>query len=429
MSEFFIVGKPRGGKSFLATKYIYEQLLKDKGQVLRPIVTNIKLNFDEIAAELKQDLKLEYTPDLRNRIRILDDAETGEFWLYTVGREFLKRKTIKMRNWEFDVPDFEDRGKEGCLYVIDEVHIYFPAVFGTRNDNEDDLRFFLTQHGKMNFDIICVTQHPEQVSKQFRRLCQEYMHVRNLSREPIYGFRIGNMFRYVRSLNSPGSMNPAVFDSGFHQMDFKKYGKMYDTTQGVGIAGSLIHEPEKRGRHLAWLIVPIAAFAYFLFWMGCQAPHQLLNLSKSMSKRVEAKVQGNKPTNTFNGGDVFHLMPRTSSGTSSGPPESKPGVSAARLSPGESVKTLEVTVTGWYLVAGTVQVFLSDGRQADSRYHEVDWLSRTNAICFGQSFRVAPLKETLRPLVIPTAALHELVKPVAQHLPIGMATNLSDVTN
>lgn len=137
-----------------------------------------------------------------------------------------------------DVPDFEDRAERGCLYVIDEVHVYFGARDWQATGG--DATFFLSQHRKLNCDVVMITQHPEQTDKALRRLAQEYMSVRNLLREPILGFNLGTLFgafRYVRTLNSPQSPNPAVFESGFVSLNPEEIGKLYDTTAGVGIAG------------------------------------------------------------------------------------------------------------------------------------------------------------------------------------------------
>ena len=43
----------------------------------------------------------------------------------------------------------------------------------------------------MKCDVCMVTQHVDQCDKALRRLAQEYMTVRNLSREPVMGFRLG----------------------------------------------------------------------------------------------------------------------------------------------------------------------------------------------------------------------------------------------
>lgn len=293
MSEFIITGKPRGGKSFVAVKFLY-QILKDEKDY-RPIVTNLPLHLDVIAEDLRTDLKMPTRPDLSGRVRILDDGETSEFWLFEPGHEFKNRVNLDFRRWKMNIPDMENRGQRGCWYIIDEVHIPFPAQFGTRYEGQEsleaDLRWFITQHGKMNIDIILITQHPEQINKALRRMAQEYLHVRNLSREPYLGFRIGNMFRYVRSLNSPATANPAPFDSGFHPMDFKKYGRFYDTTKGVGIVGTFIHEQPKRGRPLWILLFPIIGFFCFLYWLVFFAPAMTTKLAANMSKGASAHLE------------------------------------------------------------------------------------------------------------------------------------------
>lgn len=407
MSEFFICGKPRGGKTYLGVKWIYETLLQ--GKDLRPIVTNIKLNKEEIAEELKKDLKLDYRPDLTDRIRILDDGETGEFWLYAVGREFMKRRSIKMRNFSFNVPDFEDRGKEGCLYVIDEVHVYFPSAFGSKIDNEDDLRFFLTQHGKMQIDIIFITQHPEQTSKVLRRLAQEYMSVRNLSREPYLGFRVGNLFRFVRSLNSPGSANPAVFESGFVGMDFEKFGKMYDTTAGVGIVGTIVKEPAKRGRSLYWLLLPLGTLLVLFYCAHKYAPSAIVRLAKSAGAGGEkmAGPQIRIPTN--------NLTPTSLAAYMTGRVLRKPldSVSASITNTAtdtDDTAQTEEKVTGFAVVGGVRYVTLSDGVTYSGS--DIEWVSNRLAKIQGQVFRFNNWKdyEKLEKTVIDDSLLNSYNK-------------------
>lgn len=292
MSIFYICGKPGSGKSYLGVKQIIEELSDPNSD--RFIVTNIVLKLPEIAEWLHQNVKHEVNLD--ERIRILDDAEAGEFWLYEPHREFENRKTIQMRRRSYDVPDFEDRAERGTLYVIDEVHNYF----GARDwqNTGPDATFFLSQHRKLLCDVIFITQHPEQTDKALRRLAQEYMSVRNLSREPMMGFNLASWFgsfRFVRSLNSPQSANPATFDSGFVDLQPEVYGRFYDTMQGVGIAGR-VTPPAKhsRGRSLWWLFVPIGGFLvglYLLFAHLGQINHAIsYGLGRALFKGSSAMV-------------------------------------------------------------------------------------------------------------------------------------------
>jgi len=305
VSIFYIVGKPRGGKSLTAVKDIVTELMNPDSK--RSVVTNIRLFFgDRVVREniplpfvwrvfgwfLKwfRDVpehgivertvpglasylhkRCSHEINLAERVRILEDDETGEFWLFEPGKDYLGRKSIKLNRRsgsEIDVPDFEERGREdlgnyGTKYVIDEVHLFFPAREWQRTG--PDATFFLSQHGKLKCDVTLITQHPDQCDKALRRLAQEYMSVRNLSREPVLGFRVGNYFRYLRTLASPTNPSAEVFESGFMSLD-EDLKWLYDTTQGVGVVGGLVPAQEKRGRSLWWLSIPLVGFAVFLYY-------------------------------------------------------------------------------------------------------------------------------------------------------------------
>ncbi len=133
MAIFFVVGKPGGGKSYYGVKQMVEECLRSD----RYVVTNIELLLPELRQLLQDEQKSEYTfetageevavPELTDRVRVLDDDESGEFWRYEPGRDFDERRTVKRGGKTFEVPDFQDRAKRGCLYVIDEVHVLFGA--------------------------------------------------------------------------------------------------------------------------------------------------------------------------------------------------------------------------------------------------------------------------------------------------------------
>lgn len=355
MSIFYITGKPRGGKSYLAVEALYKELCDVIAG--RLIVTNIPLCWDDRETEIKVQPRSwekfiwfiygrfvgrarpgvrlvpktllgiaswlqKDVPNLnlgreKRRVRVLTDQETGEFWCYEPGWEFQNRKKIKInrRGTEIEVPDFTyadgsargDTSKDnpGTFYVIDEVHIFFPSRAWQRTG--EDCTYFLSQHGKMKCDVCMVTQHVDQCDKALRRLAQEYMTVRNLSREPIMGFRLGSLFRFNRMLNSPTSANPYIFDSGFKTMDFDKYGSMYDTSAGVGITGSMVPNVEKRGRSLWWLLIPAVGFV--LFWLNFNRlahgfQHIISGSLNHMVPGMQMKMAGamNIPTNAVASG-------------------------------------------------------------------------------------------------------------------------------
>jgi hypothetical protein len=442
MSIFYICGKPRGGKSFQAVKAICLELA-DKNST-RFIVTNLPLKFDDYEREytvfpsawatwrwrfrvilrllslgkydageppkpekktrIARGLKswcADHAPhviSLRERIRILGDDETGEFWLYEPGWSFDGRKTIKLnrRGSEIDVPDFSykdgsvrgdaNNGNPGTLYVIDEIHLFFPSRAWQKTG--DDATFFLSQHGKLKCDVIMVTQHPEQCDKALRRLAQEYMTVRNLSREPVLGFRIGNFFRINRMLNSPQSPNPAVFDSQFVTMDFRTYGDLYDTSAGVGVAGSLVPNVETRGRSLLWLLVPIGIIGYvalhpgFLVkgvsWVTNKMFHSMSgSVLNSMGATLPGTPPGPAASHTQSGlpgiGQRLLVPAMAQQVSSPGPdaPAAKPVPVVTNLAwlVSQAEDTNLVQVTGWCgYPGGGVMIFLSNGRKLNPAY-------------------------------------------------------------
>jgi hypothetical protein len=406
MSVFYICGKPGGGKTYIGVKQICEELADPHSN--RFIVTNIALKMPELAEWCHRHCKHEV--NLAERIRILDDTETGEFWLYEPGRQFDQRREIKMKRRTMDVPDFEDRAERGCLYVIDEVHVYFGARDWQATGN--DATFFLSQHRKLNCDVVMITQHPEQTDKALRRLAQEYMSVRNLLREPILGFNLGTLFgafRYVRTLNSPQSPNPAAFESGFVSLDVKEIGKLYDTTAGVGIAGRVAPPAvQKRGRHVAWLLVPIAiviALGVYGFkhvdsinqWLSHTMAHMFFHGMAAMAPSGAVvgnvpNVPGNvtlSPSRMFGGGSVLPVPLQTA-------------VPALPMATNDSLGS--VYCSGFCVFGTNSMVFLSDGRTAYSSLGDVQLIRAERVKVFGEWYPVYTTSqiEKINPLSVDT---------------------------
>lgn len=377
MSIFYITGKPGGGKSYIAVAQLCEEL-KDTARN-RFIVTNLPLNLPELAAWCHENIKEEV--NLAERVRMLDDSETGEFWLYEPHHKFEKRRTLKFGRREMEVPDFSER-ERGCLYIIDEVHIYFGAREWQATGS--DCTYFLSQHRKIGCDVVLVTQHPEQTDKALRRLAQEYMVVRNLSREPVFGFRIANFFRTIRMLNSPTSPNPAPFDAGFVKLRPEVYGKLYDTTAGVGIAGRLAPSNEQRGIHWYWLSVPLAAIVIFFVWLfthlNCvqrEITSHFFRMATSGFKSAMAHPMLQVPHSNFATMKSFPVSP----GVVASP-------SRAASSNGVDEEDSAVYCSGYVVLGTNVMVFLSDGRIARSDWGDVQYIRAEKVGVFGSSFPV-----------------------------------------
>jgi hypothetical protein len=364
MSIFFVVGKPGGGKSYYGVKQIVDEIMRSN----RYIVTNIELLLPEIRAYCHEQMEDEV--DLTDRVRVLSDSEAAEFWKYEPGRDFDKRKQVQQGRRMIDVPDFEDRAKRGCLYVIDEVHV----MFGAREwqNTGTDCTFFLSQHRKLRTDVILITQHPDQVDKALRRLAQDYVQMRNLSREPVFGFRVGSVFRWSRSLNSPTGGNPRVFESGFLKLDTAAYGKMYDTMQGVGIQGRVTPTVEAKGRSKWWLVLPVAAVIFLVVW----GPSLLSKLGMAGVKAYVGSFFGtaaqhiNKTNLPASGAGLAAALNPTAAQVrkmdapnNAAPKPDAPAVSVKKNSPDDPDR---IYMVGYAKINGHFLCFLSDGRTLDS---------------------------------------------------------------
>jgi hypothetical protein len=387
MSVFYICGKPGGGKTYIGVKQICDELKDPHSN--RFIVTNIELRLPELAEWCHEHCQHEV--NLAERIRVLDEAETGEFWLYEPHRKFDRRKDIVMARRTMSVPDFEDRASRGTLYVIDEVHIPFGArdwqATGT------DATYFLSQHRKLQCDVILITQHPEQCDKALRRLAQEYMSVRNLDREPFLGFNLGSLFgafRYTRTLNSPQSPNPYPFESGFVTLNVEEYGKLYDTMAGVGIAGRVAAPKHiKRGRHVAWLLVPVIAITCLAAYgwrhvseinsfLSHSLEHMFFHGAGAVATAVHLPTAPPMPI-AQNIGPFQRMFSAPSAAVASSPPVTN--ASAAD-------RAEETYCSGFFISGSNSMVFLSDGRIAYAAYGDVLSIRPEKVKVFGEWYPV-----------------------------------------
>jgi hypothetical protein len=195
-------------------------------------------------------------------------------------------------------------------------------------------------------------------------------------------------FRYVRTLNSPQSPNPAAFESGFVSLNVEEIGKLYDTTAGVGIAGRVAPPTvQKRGRHVAWLLVPIVivlALGVYGFkhidtinkWLAHTMAHMFFHGTEVVaSSPVDAISQAHSVLNVPGN---LTLSPARMFGGGAGP-ASQPSV---------NVVSNVVYCTGYIILPHNITVFLSDGRTAESAFGDVQSVEAHKVTVFGTTFPV-----------------------------------------
>lgn len=252
----FVTGRPRSGKSF----YSVMQLCHELEHSERDIVTNLPLNLVELAEYCHRYIAKPV--DLSKRLRVLDDSQVPSFFNYEVQRVWRDRYQVKdeITGKVRDVPDFRERQQvtKGVLYLIDEVHLFYSARHWQSVSN--DTEWFMSQHGKLRCDVVLISQHYEKVDKNFRRNAQDYVVIRNLGREKFtFGVSPKNLIRRATYLNLPANGEPPQ-ETGYFKLNIGKYGKLYKTDAGVGLAGRLDSSgdglAERKGRSPWWLLVP-----------------------------------------------------------------------------------------------------------------------------------------------------------------------------
>lgn len=266
MAICFISGKPGGGKSYYATVCILDRLRHSKKQ----IVTNVPLNVGEICHQLHEQYG--ETFGAAERIRLLDETETSQFWVYFgngLELDTKNRLSIRMADGRV-VPhlDYSPRyrfalasvGSGGVCYFIDEAHEFFNAR--EWKDLGKDCLHYLSQHRKLGDEVVFITQHVRNVDTQLRRLAAEFCYCRNHLKEKFPG--LGGLVRSYQRLgvsfyNQEESATAVQVDHKFISPQWETIGKCYDTAAGVGIGGNAADKGE-RAKGLPFYFIFVAIF-------------------------------------------------------------------------------------------------------------------------------------------------------------------------
>lgn len=315
MSVSLVTGLPRHGKSYYGVLQVIEELRRSK----RYVVTNLPLDLKELGAFC--DEWIGEVP-LSKRLRILNTNETAEFWLHDPEGDIAKGVTLfktEDKDWkragpvkphkESVVPDFSARQRDdypGVLYVIDEAHLFFDSYHWA--ELGDDMSYFVSQHGHLRTDIILITQHPSKLAKRLKVDLEEFTVVTNLGKQKLaMGVTVPGWFRRQTYPGKPDDTPLPVPETGHFRLKVETIGKLYSTSAGVGLAGRVDTQEQKRGKHWSKLLVVALAIiigGIFIPVLCLKAMGKLINASiggylgettKIAPKIVEAVME--KPTN------------------------------------------------------------------------------------------------------------------------------------
>ena len=207
-----VTGKPGAGKSYFSTRLIIEEIKREN----RNIITNIPINKSALRAHCGKDFYL------------------YELQTFTDNRFFFTQRgdySYELEQGSEETIDFSKYLKEddgGCLYIIDEAHLYF----NSRNwkfMSQATLSFF-TFIRHCGDTLIYLTQKFSDVDSQLRGKTQSFNLLRNLSKERLGWFKRGSGFRVYQYLREKDIEN---YDNAVQDFTYpfdKRIGACYQTS-------------------------------------------------------------------------------------------------------------------------------------------------------------------------------------------------------
>lgn len=172
-----------------------------------------------------------------------------------------------------NVPDFRFRtvipeNRVGCHYVIDEAHKKFPPMHYQQVGPQAE--WYMSELRKLNDDLDWITQHPDKVDKNFRRNITQTMCFENMSKTRLFaGVTLPGRFRWhwYNQSEIPTRIDKPTASGWFHLDSKRRYHYLYKTMDGTGVAGGMLKETGRKGRHWSiWIlaVVVILIGAYIL---------------------------------------------------------------------------------------------------------------------------------------------------------------------
>lgn len=350
----FVVGKPRSGKSYYASANqkggaaLVRELMNPDG---RYIVTNLPLVMHELEAFMTKRGRV---IDGSSRITLLEHSQVKQFWRYRGGgyvRDVPNDPTEQtelqlLQNDEIFQITGDAMHKRGVLYLLDEIHVYYPArncMAKAPKGTGEWVFQYATQHGHFTDTIMMITQALSYVDKQFREMTQDYTFLENERLRKVSGFRKGAGFVARTFIYPPvlGTEQPDFVEE--MPLDTEGYGAIYDTSGGAGISGGGAADKGAKAKGLPlksiWFMGAAALVLVCLLLFG--ARHYWHSwLDRRLAKTEQVGGLGRK--------EPKKADPATAPAPSK--PDNPPAVSQA------------VTWTRYVQRGAKVYVYLSDGR-------------------------------------------------------------------
>jgi hypothetical protein len=294
-----------------------------------------------------------------------------------------------------EVPDFTfRRGREGCYYVLDEVHQLFSSRLWQQTGPQAER--YMSQLRKLNDDLDLVTQHPEKVDKNFRRNATDWIQVQNMSKSPLFmGVTFAKKFRCheYQQAEMPQRFDKPTRTTWYSIEGNRRYEWLYKTAEGVGVSGGIVAEDSRfKGLHWSvWLIAValICVAAYFFPRVIMDTTQRIvMSTAGAFQGGITKGIAASTPNNpAFHGNEPKPATPAPR--VPQQVYELPPGFIPSQLAPPAFVAPSDGLSLGGLYCKGVMfdgkyyHVFLSDGRVADGENGEVQDVGRRYVRVFG----------------------------------------------
>jgi len=381
-----VVGKPRNGKGLYCMRKIVEQLRDTK----RHVVTNMVLHLDVLQDYLHaQGINVH----VRDRVTLIDPNDIEAMrWFFCIrdnGRRLEKPPGFNEKKSEVRVdytplaqdPFYrvnaqlvKDDGSPGDLsgifYCIDEAHTIWPAR-GWSGTSEHVI-FHMSQHAKLNEEIIFQTQSVKMVDSVISRLAQDFVYCTNHRIQKFGKFRGSNKFT-ARTYQGPvQSASEETLNVEEYPLDLA-LAACYDTSAGVGMSGG--SSADKGQRATGWPLWSIwagLAAAVVLAFVGFRYGLPSITnkiLAPGLSPKgsgISSVIPQAQTAQSVPGRSAFQYVEDYEEKGYSVPPGLKRRPQSVKPSEtqGESVRIRDADtrkVTGYAVLGNRFRVVLSDG--------------------------------------------------------------------
>jgi len=328
-----------------------------------------------------------WNDDITQRVFVVPRSDTSHYYRFRGWKTFEPFRSVRGRSIEDTdraleayFAEFDQPGKPGVVYVMDELHRHF------RSDRWEEIseavNFHLAQHRHLDDEFWGISQNPEQIAVRFNRQVHECHVWRNHYKESFGLFGKPGCF-YRRSyyfVPKTGNQAAVPYEEGKLYLDPLGYGKLYRTR---GALGGMNVTPEKELRKFKlpwWSIIFFAVGFVALVGWG------LISLPKLYEPLLRSFItNGGQGVKTIVGG-AKPLVPVRPSGSVKVAPEAPVGLPVAK----PKIWASDRRVVGLVHDKSRFSVYLSDGSKFTEETGEVRTVGRFGVLLWsGESIPYA----------------------------------------